>query len=221
MKTFTLFGIILAVIGPSCIGKGNEIRDRIQAKAKIAEIKTVVILGNSLVSHAPDSSIGWYGNWGMAASCADSDFVHRLARDIHRVDRKVTVVSRNIYTFEINYRNYNFLQLKGLKKLKPGMIILAIGENVVDSTAISDSFMEYYNRLIEYLADNKCIEVIVDSFWKNKHVNSLIRNYAATKHLPLVSITALSSDTSNMAGKKFANSGVALHPRERFTTLLG
>ena len=220
MKSSTLFLIVLALTVNSGISRADPIANSKRTQASKGEIKTVVILGNSLVSHTPDLSIGWSGNWGMAASCADSDFVHRLTRDIHQVNRRVRVVSRNIYTFEIGYRSYNFSQLKAIKELTPGMIILAIGENVVDSTAVPDDFIEYYNRLLDYLGGKKCIEVIVDSFWKNRHVNSLIREYASRKHLPLVSITALSSDARNRAGRRFANAGVALHPSDKGMRLI-
>ena len=34
--------------------------------------------GNSIQKHAPNASLGWEGNWGMAATSGDKDYVHRL-----------------------------------------------------------------------------------------------------------------------------------------------
>ena len=67
-----------------------------------SEIKTVLILGNSIVLHSPRAEIGWYGDWGMAASVRDSDFVHLLIRDIHKKDSTVMVKFMNIADFERN-----------------------------------------------------------------------------------------------------------------------
>lgn len=46
------------------------------------EIGSVTIFGNSIVAHDPAPDIGWTGDWGMAASCRDSDFVHILKKEI-------------------------------------------------------------------------------------------------------------------------------------------
>ena len=58
--------------------------------------KTVLILGNSLVRHAPSPGIGWYGDWGMAASVKDSDLVHLLISDIHQADPSAIINFKNI-----------------------------------------------------------------------------------------------------------------------------
>ena len=64
------------------------------------KINKVLILGNSIVAHDPEPDIGWAGNWGMAASISDSDFVHVLTRKIQAANRYVVVKSWNIAVFE-------------------------------------------------------------------------------------------------------------------------
>ncbi|MDE6401229.1 MAG: hypothetical protein K2L54_01305, partial [Clostridiales bacterium] len=48
-----------------------------------ANIK-ILFLGNSITRHGVNKELGWYGDHGMAASCAENDYVHRLISMIER-----------------------------------------------------------------------------------------------------------------------------------------
>ena len=50
-----------------------------QPEVKVGtKISNVLILGNSITFSAADSKVGWFGNWGMAASKPEFDYVHLL-----------------------------------------------------------------------------------------------------------------------------------------------
>jgi hypothetical protein len=178
------------------------------------KIKTVLILGNSIVLHSPRAEIGWYGNWGMAASVKDSDFVHLLIRDIHMKDSTVEVRFRNIADFERNFDSYQMTIPDSIRN--PYMLIMKISENVDDKRAITDNFISYYDTLVKYLTpENRSVKVIVDGFWAKDNVNRLIEEYAMKNRYLFVSTKSLSEDSTNTARGKFSHKGVAAHPSDK------
>lgn len=185
-----------------------------KCESVVNNYKTVLILGNSIVQHPKKPDIGWYGDWGMAASVKDSDFVHRFIQDIYHVDPAVKVRFKNIAEFEIHFDTYSLSDLDSLKN--PDILIIKIAENVDDAKALKDNFMNYYDKLVKYIAPHKrSIKIIVDGFWSNKHVNHLIEKYALKKKYSFVSITDLSKDSTNTALGKFEHKGVASHPSDK------
>jgi hypothetical protein len=181
-------------------------------KTKIGQVTRILILGNSIVKHSPSSAIGWNGNWGMAASSADSDFIHILVRDIKTKDTSCSVAYRNIADFEQNYRTFELSSLDSLKNIKPDIIIMRIGENVNDSAG--EEFVKKYNDLINYVKTDNSVIVITDGFWPKKNVNHLIKNYASDNRYTFISMSNLSTPENEARGL-FANQGVAMHPNNK------
>lgn len=178
------------------------------------KIKRVVILGNSIVAHPVKTEIGWNWDWGMAASARDSDFVHLLIAKIHRVDPLVEVQYGSIAAFEQGYEQYDLAQLE--KYRNADLIIIKISENVDAQTAEKRGFMEYYNKLVNYLnADKKSQFIISDGFWPSP-VNAKIKDYAESKNYPFVTLYDLyRDDPLNSAKGKFAHEGVSNHPSDQ------
>jgi alpha-galactosidase len=181
--------------------------------SKISHIKSILILGNSIVHEGPQPDIGWYGNWGMAASTMDSDFVHILMRRIHEKDASVMIQYRNIANFESNFVRYKFSDLDSLRN--PDMLILKISENVDRQMALDRNFPAYYDQLVNYIDSNQnSLNVIVNGFWNKPEVNGMIRQYAIQNKLPFIAIADLSSHPENEAGSRFEDAGVASHPSD-------
>jgi len=184
-------------------------------------VNKVLIVGNSIVEHDPAPSIGWTGNWGMAASVRDSDFVHILTRKIQAVNNNCLVKFVNIAEFERNYTTYNLNKLKIFRAFKPDMIIIKISENVNDSTSNENNFLGSYKKLLQYLDPNgKSVKVIVDGFWIKPNVNKIVKQVAIDGKYDFISITELSYDVSNTAKGKFAHAGVAAHPSDKGMRLI-
>lgn len=210
MKNCFYFCILFTFFGLTACRKNPVYQD------KIGKIKTVVILGNSLVLHPSLPSIGWYHDWGMAATARDSDFVHRLIADIHAKDPSVIIKFQNIGDFERGYWKYDYTKLDTLKNAD--ILIMRIGENVFDGDAEKNGFIRHYNKLIQYLSPG--VVVVTDGFWRNVHVNSLIKNYAVKKELPYIELSELSDDNANKAIGKYSYQPIQQHPNDRGMRLI-
>ena len=172
----------------------------------IQKVKKVVVLGNSIVQYGPDQSIGWNGNWGLAASRKENDFIHLLLQSLKAKRNDVTVRFKNIADFESAYLTFSLSTLDSLRDAD--MLIIKIGENVKSSQPSYRQFIAKYDQLIRYLnPSGKAVKLIIDGFWKNEKVNNDIRSYAVQQKIALLSITDISSDSKNR--------GIAGHPNDR------
>lgn len=179
-------------------------------------IKRVLILGNSITFSGMDKKNGWSGNWGMAASTADSDYVHRLEKNIANKRTGVTVDARNIREFELNFATYDMSKLDTLRN--PDLLIMRIGENVNLKLAEDNFlFIKYYDALITRLHPK--IVIITNSFW-GKPLNNILKQYAKSKNYRFIGIDDISEDKSNTAFGLFEIRGVAAHPGDKGMRLI-
>jgi hypothetical protein len=177
------------------------------------EIKSVLILGNSIVEHGLAPQIGWNGNWGMAATTRDSDFVHLLISEIKAKDSTVTFAFANIGGFEFK-PDFNYSRLDSFTA--PDMLILRFSENVNDSTIAPDELTKNYDKLIHYVdPEDKAVKVIVTGIWHRPKTHAIQREYALKHHYLFVRNDDLLADSSNTAVGLFANKDVAAHPSDK------
>lgn len=179
-----------------------------------AEPLRVVVLGNSIVAHPPAEELGWLGNWGMAASVRDSDFVHRLERRLHEMNPQGTLEYGSVSGFEREYRHFDLDLLANYRNAD--ILVVKISENVDPDSLGERQFLRHYGQLIDYLApDNRTAVVICDGFWPSP-VNDTIRHFARQRGFDFVQLHDLyTSDSTNSARGLFAHEGVANHPSDR------
>ncbi len=129
--------------------------------------------GASTTKHAPSSSIGWYGNWGMAASAEENDYVHKL----------VSYLEEEFYPSKVTFEVYASSSLDQslstatdatadwttheqyatvesiMKDLKPNIIVTAMTGNMGSSTSVDvayNAYKQFYDMMYSY-----CPEAIV------------------------------------------------------------
>lgn len=182
----------------------------------------VLFLGNSITKHGPKKDIGWSGNWGMAASAEEKDFVHLVARALGKTASIAPeVMIKNIAQFERQYAAYDAeSKLKDALTFGADLIILAIGENVpgLKDDAAKLQFGNGLRKLLRGLRADKHPTIIVRScFWTNQAKDEVLRQVCQEFGGIFVDIGRLAKDESNFARseRKFENAGVANHPGDK------
>jgi len=201
------------------IEQGSGIHTKAVKKDKI------LFLGNSITLHSPSEAIGWTGNWGMAASAEEKDYVHLVvqalteptATGVPAPKFKVT----NIADFERQYATYPVEEtLREFIEFKPDLLILAIGENVAELTTeeSKNQFYECVDKLLKAFQKDANPTIIVrSSFWPSSNKDACLKRAADDVGAIFVDISALAKDEANYARseRQIAHAGVAGHPGDR------
>ena len=178
----------------------------------------VAILGNSIVGHGFAPEIGWNGNWGMAASAKEKDFVRLIEKDLKKISQSIEVKELNIADFERNYQGYNLdnANLNVIKNFNPDILVLRLGDNVEDWNMDIPDFHKYLQGLVKYIANNRSMRVVVtNSFWSSATRDYAFQSFIEKYNYRYVDLKGLYDDKSNTAQGLFADIGVAKHPSDK------
>lgn len=200
MKRFALLILILCVFA-AC-----------KKKKEVPSYK-ILILGNSVTYSRADTTFKWTGNWGMAATRADKDYVHLFIAELKKINSNNDVRIRNITQFEVEFDTYNVAEnLKDELAYNPDLLILRIGENVT-RTQDGEMFDQKYQGLINsFKAKNSSIKILAaGSVWPYRE----FANNVMKKHSQFISLDFLQYDTSNYAYGQFENHDVQTHPSDK------
>ena len=155
-------------------------REAGEPEVKPASVRKIRFLGNSITLHGPKADIGWTGNWGMAASAEDKDYVHLVTSALARqtgVAPQITV--RNIADFERNYATHGVdAQLNDAFDFDPDLVVLAIGENVpaLDSEVAKAKFKAGVMSILRCaLAKRHPLVVVRSCFWTDAAKDQVLR----------------------------------------------
>ena len=190
---------------------GYENREQKFAKLKANRI---LFLGNSLTLHGPKPDIGWTGNWGMAASEPDKDFVHVLTEAIHartngtlRLEptpvngsSEVENILNIANILEREYRTYEPAKLKKQLEWKADLVVVQCGENVPLNDFDPEAFQNAFKTLLNDLKDagNPHIFVTGNILNSNPALDEIKRNVCAedSTHRMFVDISNYAKDGS-------------------------
>ena len=186
------------------------------------KIGRMLFLGNSITKHGPSAKVDWTGNWGMAASAEDKDYVHLVLRSISEATGKQPeAMIVNIAAFEREFATYDVLEKqKTAFAFKPDVVVLAIGENVpaLKTENAKEELKASLLKLLRALqAENKPTILVRGCFWPD-HTKDLVLKQACDEVGGIfVDISNLGKDQANYARSErtIKNSGVANHPGDK------
>ena len=176
----------------------------------------VIFVGNSITLHAPKLEIGWNGNWGMAASKKEYDYVHRVVQGLEERFGQVNYCIAQGAAWERDYP-------KGQKILKQyyetardfnaDVVIIRIGENIPNSMLQEVDCKPYFEEMIRFFASNPSAKVIVtDNFWRKELLDYIIKEIAEENGYIFCKLHDLQDDERTMAIGQFEHKGVSIHP---------
>jgi len=176
-------------------------------------------LGNSITLHPPAADLDWSGNWGMAASAPDHDYVHLVLQHLTEANGKATQsLVVNIADFERGYTTADpEVRFQAAAEFKPDLLILAIGENVPalnteeDKVAFQAVLLRMFSRLTR---DNQPTIVVRSTFWADPVKDGILKAVCHDVGGTFVDISSLAGDSRNFAHseRSFQNAGVGAHP---------
>ncbi|WP_422928776.1 SGNH/GDSL hydrolase family protein [Singulisphaera sp. PoT] len=182
----------------------------------------VVFLGNSITLHGPAPSIGWTGDWGMAATSREKDYVHRLLDLIAKeAGGAPKAMIRNIADFERNQTDFKTGEaLKEELAFEPDVVILAIGENAPSPKTDEERrrFADALRDLLAQIHQHGHPRVFVRSeFWADAEKDRILKKACDDAGGIYVDIEKLGADPSNAARseRQIEHAGVAAHPGDK------
>jgi hypothetical protein len=204
---FLIFSVILCTVMPASAQTGFH---------------KILFLGNSITKHGPNATIDWSGDWGMAASAEEKDYVHLLTQGLAaKTGAGPEIMVRNIADFERASADYDIAgKLKDAIDFPADLIILAIGENVPLPKTPEDqaAFQSSVTKLLTAVKADRHPTLLVRScFWANATKDEALKKACAEAGGVYVDIGALSKDEHNYARSErpFKNAGVAKHPGDQ------
>ena len=173
----------------------------------------LLILGNSITHHSPAPEIGWTGDWGMAASARDRDFVHRLVDMLEKSGAEVELRERNVADFERDPSLPLSDTFADDLAFRPDTVVLRICENT-PAERLEDFAAAYEDLIRLFRRDPGCRVFAVGPFWKNDRAEKLLSEAADRTGAHWVSLASLHSGEYQALGQ-FSHAGVAAHPSDK------
>lgn len=176
--------------------------------------KRILIVGNSITRHGIKEEIGWRGDFGMAASSIEKDYVHLLAADILK-NEDAYIMVHQLADWERAYTEKNALSFwEADRAFAPDLMIFRLGENMpaLQTDAEQEALEAALFSVIKHLSLEEKEIIFTTSFWKKPRVDAAIISVANAMRMPIVPLGDLGDDEKYMAVGLFEHVGVAHHP---------
>ncbi len=179
--------------------------------------RRILFVGNSITLHGVNESIGWTGEWGMAASCREKDYVHRVMAFVSEQAPDTAFALCQVSAWEKNYQNgeENFSSYESARAFGADLIVFRAMENCPKDSFDGALFVREAKKLISYLDPRGGARILFTTpFWHHPGdgaMEDLAKDYGA----PLVLLGDLGEKDEMKALGQFSHRGVSVHPSDR------
>ena len=170
----------------------------------------LLVLGNSITYHAPTPSRGWNGDWGMAASSEENDFVHLTAAALH-----VPITRFNVLSLETTPSTASEV----IKNVSGGVddttaVILELGDNVPQNAKAIADFQAALRQLISSTRPRRSL-ACTSTFWHHESIDDVIKRECVSGGGQFVYIGDIRHESGNTDSQNntFTDPIVAGHPQ--------
>ena len=173
-----------------------------------------MFLGNSITKHAPKEEIGWYGDYGMAASCEEKDYVHVMMADIRKTYPDASFCITQGWKWEAQFwDDSSYSNFEAARDYAADVIFFRIGDNVrYERLDEGHDLVTGTEEFLKFLSAPHTKIVYSTCFWTRKPVDDKFREVAARAGKPIVELGDLGDDPKMRAVGLFEHAGVAWHP---------
>ena len=174
----------------------------------------VLFVGNSITLHGRKADIGWHGEWGMAASTKDNDYVHIIERHISALDKNASFCICNAANWERLYKNGETVLQKyeSAREYNADIIIVKLSANSPVDDFDTDAFKKNFALLVDYLNKSKKAKIIITTDFFHHPAEAALSAYCDENGLKLCILSDLGDVPEMKALGLFEHEGVASHP---------
>lgn len=177
----------------------------------------IVFAGNSITRHGVKEDIGWFWNFGMAASSAENDYVHLVTAKL-REKADVCACVAQVAAWETDFKNGDTIlpkEYEAVRDFDADILIMRCIENCHIPDEDLSTFKKEYEKLIDYFNPHGRARVILTtSFWRHPG-DPMIEAVAVERGYPLAKLGDLGEDDEMKAIGLFEHGGVANHPGDK------
>ena len=147
--------------------KDGSLSASCKLNVSIRSVKKWLAFGNSITKHGITDF--WWGEWGMAATVKEKDYVHVLNGLLEeKYNNTIDFEPVNIAPWEGDSKTFDKEQINKYLDGTEDVVVIRIGENVGGNTLAA--YKEELSALVKYMksrSPNACY-VITGNFWTNK-----------------------------------------------------
>lgn len=130
----------------------------------------ILFVGNSITKHAPKADIGWFGDWGMAATSLENDYVHKTMSKIREIRQGCGFAMLQVAEYERQFYTLHPSDVyKAAKDYRPDIVVMFFGANVSLEYDTAENpprtFGEAYEELRNLLDSGKTQFIHLQGFY--------------------------------------------------------